>query len=77
MKECNYCIETDYGSVWLSRRTKDFLFFINEDWEDLYSNKNHKGGSANIIRDKMKQIEKTVLLLSEIAFSLNEDFNEF
>ena len=77
MKNCNYVIHTDYGRTWLSQKTKDFLFSIDNDWEDLLNNKKRRGKNAMRIRNKMKEIEQAVNLLSEMAFSADEEFNEF
>jgi hypothetical protein len=72
-----YTIVTDFGTVALSSKTERFLYSLDSDWEDLLNNKKRRGKNAKRIRLKFKQIESTVMLLSEIAFISGEDFEEF
>ena len=71
-----YVVVTDFGTVSLSNKTKDFLYSLDEDWEDLLNNKRRRGKNAKRIRAKFKQIEKAAILLSEMAWVANEDFEE-
>jgi hypothetical protein len=72
-----YTIVTDFGVVSLSSKTEAFLYSLDSDWKDLLTNKSRRGKNAKRIRLKFQQIERTVMLLSEMAFAADEDFEKF
>jgi hypothetical protein len=73
----HHVVVTDFGVVTLSDKTNGFLYGLDEDWEDLLTNKKRRGKNAKRIRAKVKQIENAVILLSEMAFDAGEDFEKF
>jgi hypothetical protein len=72
-----YTIVTDFGVVSLSSKTEAFLYSLDSDWKDLLTNKRRRGKNAKRIRLKFQQIERTVMLLSEMAFASGEDLEKF
>ena len=70
-------INTDFGVVKISEKSRHWLDLIAPNWEDIIQNKRRKGKHATYVKDKFKQFEDSVHIAAAIAFINGEDLYEY
>ena len=69
-------VETDYGSVNLSKKMLNVLDSCDKNWREIYSNKKYRSKHAKFVRAKVRQVESAVNLMAEAEWIAGGELEE-
>ena len=70
-------VNTDYGTVFLSAKTLNWLNTLWPEWESVINNKRKTGRKSRFIKAKFNDLTVAVNVASAIAYLNNENMTEY